>query len=166
VQGTSRLACARQVQSKAGEGLAWVRRQIECTQLQFWGSARANTAWSWCLRLQTQWGSSKVREMSRHETQQKSTPMKCEAVVAVLASEGLALVSVSRQNSKFFFVLIGKEILFFPPPFLPRFFSNYINSRQYFQVIWPSPGTLSPDPPPGRADITPQTPRTSRRSGC
>jgi len=41
VQGTSRLACARQVQSKAGEGLAWVRRQIECTQLQFWGSARA-----------------------------------------------------------------------------------------------------------------------------
>jgi len=54
VQGTSRLACARQVQSKAGEGLAWVHRQIECTQLQFWGSARANAAWSWRLRLQTQ----------------------------------------------------------------------------------------------------------------
>ena len=41
MQGTSSLACARQVQSKAGEGLAWLRRQIECTQLQFWVSARA-----------------------------------------------------------------------------------------------------------------------------
>jgi len=105
VQGTSRLACARQVQSKAGEGLAWVRRQIECTQLQFWGSARANTAWSWCLRLQTHWGSSKIREMSRYETQQKSTPMKCEAAVAILASEGLALVSVNRQHARSSFVL-------------------------------------------------------------
>jgi len=104
VQGTSRLACARQVQSEAGEGLSWVRRQIECTQLQFWGSARANTAWLWCLRLQTQWGSSKVHEMSRHETQPKSTQMKCEAAVAILASEGLALVSVSRQHARRSFV--------------------------------------------------------------
>jgi len=38
VQG---LACARQVQSKAGEGLAGLRWQFRCTQLQFLGSARA-----------------------------------------------------------------------------------------------------------------------------
>ena len=41
VQGTSRLACARQVRSQAGGGLAGLRQQIECTQLQFLGSARA-----------------------------------------------------------------------------------------------------------------------------
>jgi len=38
VQG---LACARQVQSKAGEGLAGLCWQFECTQLQLLGSARA-----------------------------------------------------------------------------------------------------------------------------
>ena len=42
VQGTSRLACARQVQSQAGGGLARLRQQIKCTQyVQFLGSARA-----------------------------------------------------------------------------------------------------------------------------
>ena len=40
VQGTSSLACARQVQSKAGEGLSGLCWQFECTQLQFLGSAR------------------------------------------------------------------------------------------------------------------------------
>jgi hypothetical protein len=40
VQGTSRLACARQIQSVASEGLAGLRRQLECTQLQFLESAR------------------------------------------------------------------------------------------------------------------------------
>jgi len=40
VQGTSSLACARQVQNKAGEGLAGLRQQFECTQLQFLESAR------------------------------------------------------------------------------------------------------------------------------
>jgi len=38
VQG---LACARQVQSKAGEGLAGLCWQFGCTQLQLLGSARA-----------------------------------------------------------------------------------------------------------------------------
>ena len=40
MQGTSRLACARQVQSVASEGLAGLRQQLECTQLQFLESAR------------------------------------------------------------------------------------------------------------------------------
>ena len=40
MQGTSRLACARQIQSVASEGLAGLRRQLECTQLQFLESAR------------------------------------------------------------------------------------------------------------------------------
>jgi len=34
------LACARQVQSKVGEGLEGLRWQFGCTQLQFLGSAR------------------------------------------------------------------------------------------------------------------------------
>jgi len=38
--------------------------------------------------------------MSRHEAQQKSTPIKCEAAIAILASEGLALVWVSRQHAR------------------------------------------------------------------
>ena len=41
VQGTSRSACAQQVLSQASGGLAGLRQQIECTQLQFLGSARA-----------------------------------------------------------------------------------------------------------------------------
>jgi len=42
VQGTSRLARARQVQSQAGVGLARLRQQIKCTQyVKFLGSARA-----------------------------------------------------------------------------------------------------------------------------
>ena len=40
MQGTSRLACARQIQSVASEGLAGLRRQLQCTQLQFLESAR------------------------------------------------------------------------------------------------------------------------------
>jgi len=35
------LACARQIQSKAGERLAGLRWQFGCTQLQLLGSARA-----------------------------------------------------------------------------------------------------------------------------
>ena len=37
--------------------------------------------------------------MRRHRAQQKNTPMKREAVVAVLVSEGLALVSVSARTA-------------------------------------------------------------------
>ena len=40
MQGTSSLACTRQLQSKTGEGLAGLCRQFGCTQLQFLGSAR------------------------------------------------------------------------------------------------------------------------------
>ena len=40
MQGTSRLACARQVQSQAGGGLARLRQQVKCTQLQFLGPRR------------------------------------------------------------------------------------------------------------------------------
>ena len=118
VQGTSRLACVRQVQSQADGGLARLCQQIKCTQyVQFLGSARearsvvvlpapmdpmgfrkstrdAKTqsaveehtneardsgggpgvrrpgvglgqlvAWSWCLRLRTEWSSARVREI-------------------------------------------------------------------------------------------------------
>ena len=41
VQG---LACARQVQSKTGEGLAGLCWQFRCTQLQLLGSARATNS--------------------------------------------------------------------------------------------------------------------------
>jgi len=46
VQG---LACARQVQSKAGEGLAGLCWQFGCTQLQLLGSARAANSVSFFL---------------------------------------------------------------------------------------------------------------------
>jgi len=52
-----------------------------------------------CLRLRTLWGSVRVREMRRHRARQKNTPMKRETVEAVLASEGLALVSVSAWTA-------------------------------------------------------------------
>ena len=41
VQGTSSLACARQVQSKVGEGSGGLRWQFGSTQLQSLGSAQA-----------------------------------------------------------------------------------------------------------------------------
>jgi len=44
-------------------------------------------------------GSTRKCEISRHTAQQKSTPLKCEAAVAIQASKGLALVSVSRQHA-------------------------------------------------------------------
>ena len=56
-------------------------------------------AWSFCLRLRTLWGPVRVREMPRHRARQKNTPMKRETVEAVLASEDLALVSVSARTT-------------------------------------------------------------------
>ena len=44
------------------------------------------------LHLRTPWGSAGVRDMWRHRAQQRSTPVKREAVIAGLASEGLALI--------------------------------------------------------------------------
>jgi len=99
-QGTSRLACARQLQSQAGGGQSGLRWQIKCTQRQFLGSARTASNVVGCLRLRAQWISARVREISRHRAQEKNTPMKCETAVAILASEGLALVSVSRQEAR------------------------------------------------------------------
>jgi len=47
--------------------------------------------------LRTPWGSAGVREMWRHRAQQRSTPVKREAVIAGLASEGLALILGSAE---------------------------------------------------------------------
>ena len=68
------------------------------------GALEQLAAWSWYLRLRTQWGSSRVHEISRHQAQSKNTPMKCKAAVAILASESLALGSVSRQHARKSFV--------------------------------------------------------------
>jgi len=46
------------------------------------------------------WSSTRVREILRNRAQEKNTPMRCETAVAILASEGLALVSVSRQQAR------------------------------------------------------------------
>ena len=104
MQGTSRLACARQIQSVASEGLAGLRWQLECTQLEFLESARTASSVVVVPTPRTQWGSSRVREISGHQAQPKNTPMKREAAVTILASEGLALVSVSRQHARRSFV--------------------------------------------------------------
>jgi len=82
----------RAVWSQAGEGLTGRRQQIKCTQLQLSGSREQRAAWSFCLHLRTPWGSAGVREMCRHRAQQRSTPVKREATIAGLASEGLALI--------------------------------------------------------------------------
>jgi len=50
-----------------------------------------------CLHLRTPWGSAGVREMWRHRAQQRSTPVKREAVIAGLAAEGLALILGSAE---------------------------------------------------------------------
>jgi len=62
-----------------------------------WGAPEQLAAWLWCLRLRAQWSSTRVREIWRNRAQEKNTPMRCETAVAILASEGLALVSVSRH---------------------------------------------------------------------
>ena len=80
VQG---LACARQVQSKAGEGLAGLCWQFGCTQVQLLGSARVSNSVVAVLRLRIQWGSSRVRESSRHQAQARNTPVQCEAAAAI-----------------------------------------------------------------------------------
>jgi len=99
VQGTSR-ACARQVQSQAGGGLVSPRQKSSArSTYSSWGALEERGAWSFSLCLRTLWGSVRVREMRRHGAQQKNTPMKRKAVVAVLASEGLALVSVSARTT-------------------------------------------------------------------
>ena len=41
-----------------------------------------------------------AKNSGRHRARQKNTPMKREAVVAVLVSEGLALVSVSAPSTQ------------------------------------------------------------------
>jgi len=69
-----------------------------------WGALEQLTAWSWSLRLRTQWGSSRIRKISGHQAQSRNTPMKCEAAVAIPASKGLALVSVCRQHARKSFV--------------------------------------------------------------
>ena len=46
-----------------------------------------------------QMGSSRVREISRHQPQAKNTPVKSEAAAAILASEVPAPVSVGRQHA-------------------------------------------------------------------
>jgi len=65
-----------------------------------WGALEQLTAWSWSLRLRIQWGSSRVRQSSRHQAQERNTPVQCEAAATILASEGPAPVSVSRQYAR------------------------------------------------------------------
>ena len=65
-----------------------------------WGALEQLTAWWWSLRLRIQWGSSRIRKNERYQAQAKNTPMKCEAAVAIPASKGLALASVSRQLAR------------------------------------------------------------------
>ena len=84
----------RAVQSQAGVGQGdnsrSSARSCSCRgALEQW----ARATWSYCLGLRAPWGSAlRVREMWRHRAQQRSTPVKREAAVAGLASEGLALV--------------------------------------------------------------------------
>jgi len=91
---------------RAGEGLAWRRWQIECTLLQVWVRARSTSsvvvvpARCACDSRCSIGDSSRALEISRHAAQQKITPMKCEAAVAIQVSAGLALVSVSRQHAR------------------------------------------------------------------
>ena len=74
-------------------------------------------------------GSSRKREISRHAVQQQSTPMKCEAAVAIQASKGLALVSASRQHAPSALVYF----VFFPLSL--SFFGYFL----VFSLIFPPP---------------------------
>jgi len=64
------------------------------------GALEQLAAWSWSLRLRIQWGSSRIRKNARNQAQAKNTQMKCEAAVAIPASKGLALASVTRQHAR------------------------------------------------------------------
>jgi len=79
---------------------------------------------------------SRVLEISRHAAQHKSTPIKCEAAVAIQMSAGLALVSVSRQHARsslvFLFVLLFLFFLsFLTPPLCVFFLSSFLFPTLY-----------------------------------
>ena len=84
----------RAVQSQTGGGQSDDSRS-SARSCSCWGALEQRAAWSYCLRLQTPWGSARVREMWRHRVHQRSTLVKREGAVAGLVSEGLALVSGS-----------------------------------------------------------------------
>jgi len=69
VQGTSRSACALQVQSQADRGLTRLRHQIKCTQLQFLGSARAARS---VVVLPTPTGLRRIRETRSTERSRRT----------------------------------------------------------------------------------------------
>jgi len=91
---TSNKVKRRAVWSQAGGGQGDDSRS-SARSCSCRGALEQRAAWSYCLRLRTPWGSARVREMWRHRAQQRSTPVKFEAAVAGLASEGLALVAGS-----------------------------------------------------------------------
>ena len=68
------------------------------------------------LSLNILYSSARVREMWRHRAQQRSTPLKREAAVAGLASEGLALVADSAGA--------GSSAVVVPTPTGPAEFSK------------------------------------------
>ena len=79
---------------RAGQGLTWRCLQIDCTQLQFWVRAGATSSVvvvftrRACGSRCRVGDSSRALETSRHAVQQKSTQMKCKAVVVIQASAG------------------------------------------------------------------------------
>jgi len=79
---------------RAGEGLTWRRRQIDCTQLQVWVRAGATSSVvvvfmrCACGPRCSVWDFSRALETPRHAAQQKSTPMKCKAAVVIPVSAG------------------------------------------------------------------------------
>jgi len=94
----TRLARARQVRSQEGGGQAGLSWQIKCTQLQFLGSARTASS---VVVVPAPTGPMEFHKSTRDlkGAQEKNTPMRCETAVAILASEVLALVYVSRQQA-------------------------------------------------------------------
>ena len=66
---TSNKVKRRVVQSQAGGGLANDNSRSSERSCSCWGAVEQRAAWSFCLRLQTPWGSTRVREMWRHRAQ-------------------------------------------------------------------------------------------------
>jgi len=79
---------------RAGEGLTWRRRQINCTRLQVWVRAGATRSVvvaftrRACGPRCSVGDSSRALETSRHAAHHKRTPMKCTATVVIQASAG------------------------------------------------------------------------------
>jgi len=96
VQETSRLACAQQVRSQADGGLAGLRQQIECTQQQFLGSARAVSS---VIVVPTPIDPMGFCKSTRDVKTLSAAKEHREAVVSVLVSEGLAMVSISARTA-------------------------------------------------------------------